>query len=258
MTLCLVSKDIHRWIVPVLYHTVVLPTPQHLALFEATITRTQLAPYVRNLFLRSMSIPSGELAANILSRCSNVQRLVVDALYRQSSIDITLRWPLPWEVVYIYGATSWLQRGHPSLQNITHIHLDGIIFSSTMDICLALPRLSHLGVTHVNVANDNHVYDENFVRLIRRALSTHFTLQMVLIQLQPISTNQLGRPSGARIWIDLAKIQDDRLLARTALDPDDYFRALEAGTTIWDDAATWFADWRHYPYCADVTTLAAL
>ncbi|KIJ51541.1 hypothetical protein M422DRAFT_244702 [Sphaerobolus stellatus SS14] len=259
LSLCLVSKDVRLWTIPTLYRTVLLPTPQHLASFEAAVAQSELAMHVRNLFLRSMSVPSGRLAANILSVCTNIQRLVVDALYRQPTVDVTLAWPTPWEVVYIYGATSWLSRGHPSLQNVTHIHLDGVIFSNTVDICLALPRLTHLGVSHVHVAQDNHVYDENFVRLIGRALTIGPFLQMVLIQLQPIGINRiLGGHSGGRIWTALSNIPDTRLLACRALEADDYSRTLEDGTSIWDNAAVRFADWRLYPSRTDFAVHASL
>lgn len=198
-----------------------------------------------------MSIPSGRLAANILALCVNVHRLVIDALYRQAAMD-NADWPAPWEVVYIYGATSWLQKGHPNLQNTTHFHLDGVIFSSIIDSCLALPHLSHLGITHVHVASNNHVYDENFVRLISRALSSPSLLKMVLVQLQPIHTiGALGGRSGARIWKDLARIPDKRLFARTVIEPDDFYRALVAGTTIWDDVTVRFGAWRAYPFIVE-------
>jgi len=259
VTLSLVSKDVRSWTQSILYHTVILSTPQQLALFHTVtlIIDPTVARHVTNLFLRSMSIPSGFHALGVLRACSNVKRLVVDAIFRQPSVDESHSWPKPWEVVYIYGATTWLHKDHPSLSRVTHLHMDGILFNSTIDVCVSLPSLTHLGITHLKVANDNLVYDENFVRLIQRALLVNRTLKMLLIQLQPVKgviQDGLVRYSNKRpsIWSNLAKISDVRLLARPALEPGEYLSVLETGRTIWDDASIKFAEWRVLSVATDV------
>ncbi|KAF8525858.1 hypothetical protein BU17DRAFT_83364 [Hysterangium stoloniferum] len=259
VALSLVSKDVHSWTKPILYHTVILSTPQQLASFHNVTLTTDptVARHVTNLFFRSMSIPSGFHALRILSACSNVKRLVVDALFRYPSVDERHSWPKPWEVVYIYGATTWLHTDHPSLSRVTHLHMDGVLFSSTIDVCVSLPCLTHLGITHVEVATENLVYDENFVRLIQRALLVNRMLKMLLIQLQPakgVIQDGLVKSSNRRpsIWRNLAKIADVRLLARPALVPEEYLNILETGRTIWDDASMKFAKWRVLSVAMDV------
>ncbi|KAF8591146.1 hypothetical protein K439DRAFT_1062281 [Ramaria rubella] len=244
--LSLVSRIVREWTTPILYSAVILPNAERLSLFHSLLLsgRSSIAMHVTNLALRSMSTTSGGRAAEVLSRCTRVERLVVDSLYRQHVVDQSLPWPTPWEVVFIYGAASWLHKHHPSLQQVTHIHLDRILFDATLDICLALPRLTHIGITHMHLpGDDNDVYDINFIRLVKRLLTLGPSLEMVLVQLQPCVNPELGNCSG-RIWRKLAKIKDTRLLARPTLAPEEYFKVLENGTTIWDHARAQFAEWR--------------
>jgi hypothetical protein len=44
------------------------------------------------------------------------------------------------------------------------------------------------------------------------------------------------------IYGELAKIEDERLLAGSALDEDDHLELVESGCTIWDDAEIRYKD----------------
>ena len=130
------------------------------------------------------------------------------------------------------------------LRNVTHIHLDSVLFDSTLDACINLPRLTHLGMTH-RIYSSNLVSDDNFVRLTCRALSTGRSLEMVFIHLFHIELGSNMRFGGA-ILPELVRIEDERLLVRPSLGDGGYKALLETGIAIWDDARLKFGDWRSW------------
>jgi hypothetical protein len=86
------------------------------------------------------------------SACTQPKRLVRGPAcepLEPKLMDTSLSWPAPREVVFEYGSAWWLTSDHPSqiLQNITHIHLGGMLFDCDVDACINLSRLTYLGIT---------------------------------------------------------------------------------------------------------------
>lgn len=246
LTFALISRTVHYWITPILYRTVLLPNRMaadrfHRGLGEAIGFDWGLDPdfagpgNVRNVFL-SPENKADSVDLTILTLCPHVERLVLDvhaSLCAWKEVDSTLPWPAPWEVaVTAYDSGDWL--GHPVLHNLTHLYLQMPVLCSGKDILpevLSLHQLTHLSL-------GSYWAGDELVALTERLLSASTSLEMVLLHSLP----NLG--CVGEIWVELAKIPDERLLVRPGLSLHDFGELLTSEGTIWDDARVKFEDWR--------------
>jgi len=204
--------------------------------------------YVQNLLLEHRS--GTDLDIQILSRCPLIQRLVLNVANSMDPdiVDAdTSSWPTPWEVsvldedlLHVFRfVNKWLT--HPILRNVTHLHLHAM-WHCPATIYLSLPRLTHLSLVHWDHPHSQaRQVDDVFVANARRLLSEGKSLEMVLLQSDQVLT---GGPCFIRaVWVELAKIEDERLFARPSLTSPEFGELLRSGRTIWDDAKH-FKNWR--------------
>ena len=134
LSLCVVSKDFHRWITPILYRTVTLLLPDNLR---------------RKIF---KAFPHGDLVKNLyISREPTMIQFRKFTMLKNLAIpDYSLRRlnQIPATVTHLTMAYSPEPRGDPSFSSITHLYLigsKGLLFFHRL--CWTQPKLPHL--THV-------------------------------------------------------------------------------------------------------------
>jgi hypothetical protein len=236
LALTRVSRAVHKWITPVIYHTVILRHDDQVLSFRRTVKRLncRVGVSVRHLLIKG--VPEHYRAiAEIISCCTQLMSVVTTADMADPDIlaMIGFSCPGPRHMSLIYSV--WTPPlGHPLLQNITHLYID---FLNNLETVPSLPRLTHFGVGRYG--NQGHL---EYVPWVIRVLSSPSLVILLLL-----AFNGWGKPMDVLVgerWNSLAKIDDERLLVGPGLSWRDHVSLVDAGATIWDDAEIKYRGWR--------------
>jgi hypothetical protein len=108
-----------------------------------------------------------------------------------------------------------------------------------VEVCDALPLLTHFGFEYA----PKHVDESTFLSLTKGVLSSNPSLKMVILD----SFSDNWEPAAdlvGSMWIELARLADQRLLVRPGLPEKCFNTLLESGETMWDNARERFGNWR--------------
>lgn len=164
LALSVVSRDVNAWVTPVIYRRVTPKSNQIMHKFIDSVTKPEssdsLLRHVTtlNLLFAPSPDPFARLKLKILSRCRNLERLLVNEGFCEENaskrhISSIERWPHPWEVILLSQPSPPILNSSklPMLQFVTHLYLglDNLVQSLTMlGRPNNLPNLSHLGFSY--------------------------------------------------------------------------------------------------------------
>ncbi|KZV83855.1 hypothetical protein EXIGLDRAFT_727902 [Exidia glandulosa HHB12029] len=147
-SLAIVCRDVHSWILPILYHTLALN-----GLFDASLSREtfQPAPYmahVRCLMLMGASNRAYALHPDILAAFPHVHTFAINRVsLRRLGLVCDFA---PSRLIYFSRSDRLFRDRHASqtLRHVTHLRVDAYD-SWTVEIARLLPSLSHLFLDYI-------------------------------------------------------------------------------------------------------------
>ncbi|KAF8585713.1 hypothetical protein K439DRAFT_1632398 [Ramaria rubella] len=150
LNLMFLSRTVQAWILPILYHTVVIESPSSLISFYETMqgTRSFGAHHLRALYLPSP--PSPSVPPSFLDRFLALQHLAISSLSLRDSPQSPQygsSFPRPASIT-ITGPMGRVSFRHPIFQRCTHLYLSDDVpgpFALTADV---LPCLTHLACAY--------------------------------------------------------------------------------------------------------------
>ena len=242
LTLARVSRVVQRWISPIIYHTIFLEYQHQLVPFHGTLEsrRFDLAESVRTLFL--LFHGRCEIVSEILCGCKNLQTLVMNIPWSYADFEEPVKLPqnLPSHVILLASdsITEFTPKCLSYLRNVTHLYIDFAEKDSRFVKSISfLPKLTHLGIGCWGK-----------VELEEHLPSITSVLSMPVLTMFLIQTFREGLPAYDRVgdaWMELAEIQDKRLLVRPGISLRDHIALVDSGGTIWDKAEDKYKDWRN-------------
>jgi len=219
LSLMPVSKTVYNWILPILYHTVILGEPYLLHRTITGATGDRVAANIRNLSL-FFHEGSQKPDLDILVRCTRVQRFITCEWWSWDTLGADTAavesWPQPWEVaMWENSPYTWDALGRlPILRNAPHfMYGEREFHESPESLCEAFPRLTHLGFGCEPTGED--------------AGASAFTVQhwfaakpaLELIIVHGLKTmEQFDGLDQLPAWMELAAIEDERRFGRPALE----------------------------------------
>ena len=149
VNLVCVSKTVQKWIVPLLYSTVVLETPHSVLSFHSTIliAKSDFACHIRALYLPSPPYPG--VPPTFLNNLPSLQHLAIYSLFfREPQCPSILQYsPRPISIT-ITGSLGRITFRHAIFQRCTHLYLADDVpgpLTLTTDV---LPCLTHLACAY--------------------------------------------------------------------------------------------------------------
>jgi hypothetical protein len=240
LALTTVSKVVHKWITPIIYRTVILRSPDAADSFYhvVKVASCDVAAHVRNL---SLEYPFYSPDA-ILSRCTHTERLVLGVGRRPRRMIIPIG-PCPelWEAVLHSHAWKWTALLSLPLQNVTHLYFINWPYNDDpTNFHQTLSKLTHVGFPCIPGGVE---VDDALLSSTKQLLLAKPSLDMGILHSFSWDIKPVEEFIG-RLWVELAQIQDERLLARPGLMEAEFNELLKSGETSWDNARERFGNWR--------------
>jgi hypothetical protein len=149
VNLVCVSKTVQKWIVPLLYQTVVLETTRSVLSFYDTIliAKSDFACYIRVLYLPSSPSP-GVLPA-FLNNFPTLQHLAICSLTLREPPHSVVLHNLPHPIsITLTGPLGRISLRHPIFQRCTHLYLADDVPGPLTLTTEVLPCLTHLACAY--------------------------------------------------------------------------------------------------------------
>ncbi|KZV90951.1 hypothetical protein EXIGLDRAFT_837430 [Exidia glandulosa HHB12029] len=233
-SLALVCRDVHRWILPIFYHTVLLYGAAETMIALDSFKPAPPMAHVKCFMLVATAKYSRQLHPEALASFSNVQTFAVDLISFRRLAEVKdfrptrlIYWPTRWATVVPTVHDDQVFR------HLTHFRFSAPPWHATSTIAIRLPpSLTHvfLDVTvTLYKATRSTVAD----RFIREYVLTLPRCERVVVRLYPAS-DSMGRPLFDEVIATLRSLRDPRIYLFN--DPSKPL----TGTPLWENARGMF------------------